>query len=1282
MNASLHAFIGWLLRSSWQAALLTVLIFVAQFCLGKRLDGRWRHALWFLVLVRLILPWTPPSPASLFNYVRLDSSPAPRTSLAPALPSPTPPAEPTAGATATMHLPAIRAASTPKLAQSAPQPRAAIRDWAVILALVWAAGVAMMGARVVVQNIFFRRRLRLAPSIADRRALDLFAECRSTAGASKPVALVETGMVNSPALYGLFKLRLLLPPGFADRFAPPEMRHIFLHELSHIRRHDLEIQWLMTGLQAAHWFNPVLWLGFRRMAADRELACDELALTIAGEEKGAAYGHTIVKLLECSTAPLPGLVGIMEDKKQIFQRVSMIAAFRRHPRWSATGAATALALALATLTGAQTEKGPTAAAPASPAPSAQSSEIGKKVAEIEASWETPQLMFDGLDTYARQMRELVQIGKPAVPALCAALDRTQLDRPMRLLGFTLRAIGDPAAAPALIRAIPKTLEPPGSDYRMSLPYPDLLAFMTANQLDAGQAGRMNGFGIGRPVREICGALAKITGTHVHEQDIYQLFLDGGEPQRAAERKAFHDVASRWADWWKANHQRFVSDPALADAGLPPLEASEPAAAPSRILTGPNVKTSEGAEDMMLAPFESGSNCCLTFTLNRLQDLPHPRAGASGPKASPEDALARAAAAGADVLGAEYRDPESGKLCCAVKGVGLKAWEIPNDNWSKIEEELQHGQLPPLDTPARDWLMHYDTASARYVPKHKAAFLFIARDGSQGILRVTGQITRLFEQSDFGQPIIEPNENDPNQTLGPGPFLGVKIDYKFIYEETPQLKEEENSRKETAEMVNRTLQQQRIAWLLTAYPRIAGTILGPDGKPAAGVDVFMATNRQAAIIGRKRIETISDAAVIPTGADGSFAAPLIPGARLFVANQEGYGEALLLENQGSLTIQMAPWGRVQGIITLEGKPAPHQKVALRDLPDRPDNLEPGRSLSPGTFMTESDSEGRFVFENVPPGETGLWRMVNHIYCESQPVEVVAGKTAVCRLGFNGRVIKGRLAASNSAQIEDWAASVRLTFSTKETIPDPPKGEDPQSWRAHYWHSAEGRKALRAHIHFGAAVEPGGEFRIEDVPPGTYKLNAELLLRKQPVSQPWIGGEVIGRLRQEVEVPQGGGSPSHEPLDLGTLAVQMKGALHPGDPAPDFIVNSLDDQPVRLSDFRGRYVLVDFWATWCAPCRAETPALKAVYDAFRNNPKFAMIGLTLDNTAAAPKSYCETNGIAWTQGYLGEWSEATLPTRWGVDGIPAIFLVDPAGKIAATELRGDAIKKGVEAALAAH
>jgi hypothetical protein len=76
---------------------------------------------------------------------------------------------------------------------------------------------------------------------------------------------------------------------------------------------------------------------------------------------------------------------------------------------------------------------------------------------------------------------------------------------------------------------------------------------------------------------------------------------------------------------------------------------------------------------------------------------------------------------------------------------------------------------------------------------------------------------------------------------------------------------------------------------------------------------------------------------------------------------------------------------------------------------------------------------------------------------------------------------------------------------------------------------------------------------------------------------------------------------------------------------------------------------------------------------------MVSLSLDPDAAAPRNYNATNGLGWTQGFLGEWSRTDVPRRFGVEGIPAIFLIGPDGRIIAKGLRGEAIKAAVQAAL---
>lgn len=135
-------------------------------------------------------------------------------------------------------------------------------------------------------------------------------------------------------------------------------------------------------------------------------------------------------------------------------------------------------------------------------------------------------------------------------------------------------------------------------------------------------------------------------------------------------------------------------------------------------------------------------------------------------------------------------------------------------------------------------------------------------------------------------------------------------------------------------------------------------------------------------------------------------------------------------------------------------------------------------------------------------------------------------------------------------------------------------------------------------------------------------------------------------------------------------KAQAATAEGAVAPDFTLNTPEGETVSLSSFKGKYVLVDFWASWCQPCRQENPNVVKAYKAF-NTKGFEVVSVSVDRDAEAWKKAIKEDGLTWTQVLATE--ESGVAKAYAIQSIPSTFLLDKEGKIVAKNLRGTALEE---------
>jgi peroxiredoxin len=466
--------------------------------------------------------------------------------------------------------------------------------------------------------------------------------------------------------------------------------------------------------------------------------------------------------------------------------------------------------------------------------------------------------------------------------------------------------------------------------------------------------------------------------------------------------------------------------------------------------------------------------------------------------------------------------------------------------------------------------------------------------------------------------------------------------------------------------------------LVKAPNTVAVLRDEEGRPVSDAHIVVCGSMDQVNIQNGRLDDMFTGFAIPADQEGRFAIPPQDGPYVVLAVAErGYAEASgdELERTGELTLQ--PWGKVSGRLVRNGKPVSGVPVYISTIRLQMWNYPMVIDRSYGQTATD----GTFNFDRVAPGSViaytniSPWEQTKLTSGERAPIRVRPGESYELDFGGSGATVRGKLALPDGDSRDmAWNWALNYMYRCAPGIPAPESvralgfSQD-SGWNEAWVSTPEGRAffdTLEGHF---VKLSPEGEFRIDGVKPGDYELAFRLY--DEPDGTCMVSP--ISTATFDVTVSEEG------TVDLGTLVVDVYPELAAGDEASGFTVATLDGGELSLADLRGKFVLLDFWATWCGPCRNEIPTLKEAWRRFGARDDFVMVSLSLDAEANAPRKMTADEQMTWPQGHLGDWSETNLTKHYNVSAIPATFLIAPDGALIARDLRGHAMIEAIADAL---
>ncbi len=510
-----------------------------------------------------------------------------------------------------------------------------------------------------------------------------------------------------------------------------------------------------------------------------------------------------------------------------------------------------------------------------------------------------------------------------------------------------------------------------------------------------------------------------------------------------------------------------------------------------------------------------------------------------------------------------------------------------------------------------------------------------------------------------------------EKTGDGEFAVTLNDSEYVYD--LQIEAIGYQTVRTTKRYRTGRENQSLHFALQPSSRCVGRVLDERGTPVAGARVYVANRFQQLELGKWQHRgmmddelVLSDNYRVHSAEDGKFEiCSQLEDYVVVVVCEEGYAEVHCDVDEAPGDLSIKKWAGVRGTILQDGLPVTNAEIsfgAIRDS-DKPSIIY---SFSSAGGRTNAD--GTFSFTQVPPIPFRVQAKLHFAResplrsSESLPLDLKPGELREIVLGGGKNTIVGKIKVSEASGLDDfnYQHSLNYLIAKRPAVGAPQsvvaKGFDwEKGWNDEYLRPI-GRDYLDSLSHYFVKPEPSGKFQVDGVPPGEYELVFNLY------GETTAGCLLIPVATKVLPVTV---QEDQQVVNLGTVNVPLKPLAGIGATASDLTFQDISGKEFKLDHFRGKYVLLDFWATWCQPCIAKLDDVERLRSSASN---LVVIGMNVDLDQNDGRAFLKNKPLPWIHALLGDSQESEVARQLAISSVPTYILIGPDGRIVS---RGNAI-----------